>query len=77
MIAPGEDLRIMVFALVVMILGGMGSFEGSIIGAFVIALAFSFGSLLAPHLGFFFIFAPVALILVFRPQGLLGKVVNI
>jgi len=77
MIAPGEDLRIMVFALVVMILGGMGSFEGSILGAIIIALAFSFGSLLAPHLGLFFIFAPVALILVFRPQGILGKVVNI
>ena len=77
MVSPGEDMRIMVFSLLVMILGGMGSFEGSIIGALVIALAFSFGSLLAPHLGLFFIFAPVALILVFRPQGLLGKVVNI
>ena len=77
MIAPGEDMRIMIYTLLVMILGGMGSFEGSIFGALIIAMAFVFGSLIAPHFGLFFIFAPVALILVFRPQGLLGKVVNI
>jgi len=77
MISPGEDMRIIVYTLLVMILGGMGSFEGSIFGALIIGLAFSFGSLIAPHFGLFFIFAPVALILVFRPQGLLGKVVNI
>ena len=77
MISPGEDMRIIVYTLLVMILGGMGSFEGSILGALIIGLAFSYGSLIAPHLGPFFIFAPAALILVLRPQGLLGKVVNI
>jgi len=77
MISPGEDMRIIVYTLLVMILGGMGSFEGSILGALIIGLAFSFGSLIAPHFGPFFIFAPVAFILVFRPQGLLGKVANI
>lgn len=77
MIAPGDDMRIIVFTLMVMILGGMGSYEGSIFGALVIGLAFNFGALLVPHMGLFFVFLPVALVLVFRPQGLLGKVINI
>jgi len=76
MIAPGEDSRVMVYTLLIMIIGGMGSFEGAILGSLIIGLTFTFGSVLAPQFSLFFLFAPVAIVLVFRPQGLLGRRLN-
>jgi branched-chain amino acid transport system permease protein len=73
MIAPGEDFRVMINTLLVIIIGGMSSFEGSILGALIIGMIFTFGSLLAPQFSLFFMFAPVAIVLVIRPQGIFGK----
>lgn len=74
MIVSGQDSTVMVYTLLVVIIGGIGSFGGSIIGAIVIGMIFTFGSMWAPQFSYFFMFAPVALVLVFRPQGLFGKV---
>jgi branched-chain amino acid transport system permease protein len=73
MIAPGEDFRVMINTLLVIIIGGISSFEGSILGALIIGMIFTFGSVLAPQFSLFFMFAPVAIVLVFRPQGLFGR----
>ncbi|MDR3259249.1 MAG: branched-chain amino acid ABC transporter permease [Fusobacteriaceae bacterium] len=73
MIAPGEDFRVMINTLLVIIIGGMSSFEGSILGSLIIGMIFTFGSLLAPQFSLFFMFAPVAIVLTIRPQGLFGK----
>ncbi|MDR2158626.1 MAG: branched-chain amino acid ABC transporter permease [Treponema sp.] len=73
MIAPGEDFRVMINTLLVIIIGGMSSFGGSIVGAIIIGMIFTFGSVLAPQFSLFFMFAPVAIVLVFRPHGLFGK----
>lgn len=73
MIAPGEDFRVMINTLLVIIIGGMSSFGGSVIGALIIGMIFTFGSVLAPQFSLFFMFAPVAIVLVFRPQGLFGR----
>ncbi len=70
--APGEDFQVLLLALAVAIIGGMGSLEGAFVGALVVGLIDSFGRAIAPQFGLFTIFAPMALILVFRPQGLLG-----
>jgi branched-chain amino acid transport system permease protein len=74
MVAPGEDWRILMFTLLIIIIGGMGSFGGSIVGSIVIGLIYSFGSAYAPQFSLFLMFAPVALVLVFRPRGLFGRV---
>ncbi|MGY4690904.1 branched-chain amino acid ABC transporter permease [Salibacterium sp. K-3] len=73
MMSPGDDWRILTYALLIIILGGMGSFGGSMIAAVVMGLIYSFGSLYIPELQLFFMFTPVALVLIFKPKGLFGR----
>jgi branched-chain amino acid transport system permease protein len=70
---PGADTEILLFALVVVIIGGLGSIEGAALGSVLIGLVDAFSRLWLPELSYFAVFAPMALILVIRPQGLLGK----
>ncbi|MGH3384985.1 MAG: branched-chain amino acid ABC transporter permease [Nocardioidaceae bacterium] len=70
---PGADTEILLFALVVVIIGGLGSIEGAALGSVLIGLIDTFSRLWLPEFSYFAVFAPMALILVLRPQGLLGK----
>lgn len=70
---PGQDFEILLFALAVVIIGGLGSLRGAVLGVIIVGLIDSFGKALLPELSFFTLFAPMAIILVLRPQGLLGK----
>jgi branched-chain amino acid transport system permease protein len=72
-LAPGLDLTMMLLALIVVVVGGLGSMSGAFIGAIVVALVDGFGRLLFPEYASFLVFALMALVLTFRPQGLLGK----
>ena len=72
-VLPGQDFEILLFALVVVILGGLGSLPGAVLGAVLVGLIDSFAKALVPELAFFTLFAPMALILVLRPRGLLGR----
>ena len=71
---PGTDAEILLLGLVVVIIGGLGSLPGAAIGAVMVGLIDAFGRALLPELSFFTLFAPMALILVIRPTGLLGRV---
>ena len=46
---------------------------GAAVGAVVIGLIDAFTKVLAPEFAYFTIFAPMALVLVFRPRGLFGR----
>lgn len=70
---PGADGEILVYALVVVILGGLGSLPGAIVGSLLVGLIDAFGRAMVPSLSYFLLFAPMALILIFRPQGLFGR----
>lgn len=72
-LVPGQDFEILLFALVVVIIGGLGSLEGAALGAVVVGLIDAFAKALVPELSFFTLFAPMAIILMVRPHGLLGK----
>ena len=72
-IQPGADFQVLTLALVVIIIGGMGSLPGAAIGALVTGLILSFGRAYVPELSFFLTFAPMAIILAIRPQGLFGR----
>jgi branched-chain amino acid transport system permease protein len=72
-IAPGEDTRYMLASLVVVIVGGMGSVVGAAIGAILIGVAEQFGLAYAPTYSVVFTFVIMALVLAFRPQGILGR----
>lgn len=73
MVAPGQDWSMLTFALVTIIIGGMGSFAGSILGSLITGMTFSYASAYIPQLSNLFIFLPVAIILATRGRGLLGK----
>lgn len=70
---PGADTDILLYALVVVIVGGLGSIEGAAIGSIVIGLIDSFSRIWIPEFSYFAVFAPMALILMVRPRGLLGR----
>src|SRR5712691_12998099 len=72
-IAPGEDTRYQLASLVVVIVGGMGSVVGAAIGAALIGVAEQFGLAYAPTYSVVFTFVIMALVLAFRPQGILGR----
>lgn len=70
---PGADTEILLYSLAVVIIGGLGSLPGAVVGSLIVGLADSFGRALFPQLSYFTLFAPMAIILVFRPSGLLGR----
>lgn len=69
----GADSEILLFGLVVIIIGGMGSLEGAIVGSLLVGLLDAFGKALFPEIAYFTIFGPMAIILALRPQGLFGR----
>lgn len=72
-LAPGGDSEILTFALVVVIIGGLGRLEGAIVGSLVVGLLDTYGKAYFPDLAYFSLFAPMVLILLWRPQGLFGR----
>jgi len=70
---PGAEWEILVYALVVVIVGGLGSLGGAMIGALVVGLLDAYGRWLLPEFSYFVLFAPMALLLLVRPRGISGK----
>lgn len=73
-IYPGLDFDVLLLAFAVIIVGGTGSVEGAFVASLLVALADTLTKTYAPALSYFSIYVPMALILAFRPRGLLGKV---
>jgi len=73
MLVVGEDWRILTLTLIVIIIGGMGSLGGTMVGALITGMVYSFTTGFIPEFSSFVLFLPVAIILSVRPQGLFGK----
>lgn len=71
---PGLDADMLPLALVVVILGGVGSLLGAFAGSFVVSFIYNFGTALFPDLAYVILFLPMVLALVFKPEGLFGRV---
>jgi len=71
---PGMDFDLLPLALVVVIIGGMGSLEGALVGSVVVGMLDNFGKALVPELSYFTLFAPMIIVLALKPTGLYGKV---
>ncbi len=69
---PGAEWEILIYALVVVIVGGLGSLEGAMIGALIVGLLDAYGRWLLPEFSYFVLYGPIALLLLFRPRGLFG-----
>jgi len=72
-IVPGMDVEIIINAFIVVVIGGLGSFWGTLLGALVLGQVISFGILVLPRLSMVFIYILMAAVLILRPWGLLGK----
>ena len=64
---------VIIDAFVIVIIGGMGSFLGSLIGALLIGFVQVFGNYYAPDFALSFMYLVMLAVLVIRPGGLLGK----
>ena len=69
---PGLDATVLILALVVVVIGGLGSVRGALAGALIIGQVDTLGRVLLPDLASFILFAALALVLVVRPRGLFG-----
>ena len=70
---PGAEWEILVLALVVVIVGGLGSLEGAMLGSIIVGMVDAYGRWLLPDFSYFMVFAPMAILLLIRPTGLFGK----
>lgn len=70
---PGLDADMLPLALIVVILGGIGSLPGALVGSFIVGFIYNFGTALFPDFAYVVLFLPMVLALVFRPAGLFGR----
>jgi branched-subunit amino acid ABC-type transport system permease component len=73
-IFPGMDVDALIYSLIVVVIGGLGTLSGAIAGAALVGPAQTFGSVVFPQFALALIFAIMALVLLLRPTGLLGRV---
>ena len=70
---PGEDTRLLLASLIVVIVGGMGSVVGAAIGSAILGLAETYGLAYAPTYSVVFTFVILIGVLAFRPRGIMGR----
>jgi len=64
--------EILILAIVVVVIGGLGSLTGAFWGALIIGMANTFGKAFIPEFSLFIIFAVMAIVLLVKPSGLFG-----
>ncbi|MGL4811665.1 MAG: branched-chain amino acid ABC transporter permease [Beijerinckiaceae bacterium] len=70
---PGMGDGMLILSFVVVVLGGIGSVAGAAIGALMIGLTDTFGKVFFPQISSILIYVLMAAVLLWRPNGLLGK----
>ena len=70
---PGADIQVLLLALIIVIVGGMGSLAGSFVGAALVGIVDTLGRVLVPQIGASLMFLVMLLTLILRPQGLFGR----
>ena len=71
---PGLDADMLPLALIVVILGGVGSLFGTFVASFIVGFIYTFGIALVPDLAYVILFLPMVVVIAFKPQGLFGRV---
>ncbi|MFC7228514.1 branched-chain amino acid ABC transporter permease [Salinirubellus salinus] len=71
-VSPELGNQVIINAFVVVVIGGLGSFTGAFVGAYLIGLLVALGSLVIAGAGELFPFVAMILVLLFRPEGLFG-----
>lgn len=69
----GLEFEVLLLAVVVVVVGGIGSLTGAFLGSMAVGLIDAYAKAKFPELSYFTLFAPVILILLVRPTGLFGR----
>jgi branched-chain amino acid transport system permease protein len=70
---PGMGNQVLIISFVVVVIGGLGSIKGAMVGALLIGLADTFGKVLVPEIAGMTIYLVMAIVLLARPTGLFGR----
>ncbi|MBQ0815456.1 MAG: branched-chain amino acid ABC transporter permease [Marinobacter sp.] len=70
---PGMGDKIIIESFIVVVIGGLGSFPGALLGAIVLGLIHGFGGRYFPEVNMLLPFLGMALVLLFKPNGIMGK----
>ncbi|TCK06972.1 branched-chain amino acid ABC transporter permease [Marinobacterium mangrovicola] len=69
-VVPEMGVDILIPTLIVIVIGGLGSLKGAIVGSLIYGFVQTFGAVFAPQLASVMIYVLLALVLVMRPSGL-------
>lgn len=70
---PGMGDKIIIESFIVVVIGGLGSFPGALAGALVLGLIHGLGGRYLPDINLLLPFIGMALVLLFKPNGIMGK----
>jgi branched-chain amino acid transport system permease protein len=73
-VQPGVSVGVIIVSFAVVIIGGLGSIEGAAVGALIVGLARAMAVHLAPVAELFSIYLVMAVVLMFRPEGLFQRI---
>ena len=72
-IAPGYAMEHLIYFLIVVAMGGLGSITGAFVAALILGIGDTACKILVPEFGAFFVYVAVFIVLLFRPAGLFGR----
>jgi branched-chain amino acid transport system permease protein len=75
-IYTGQDLDVLLYSLVVVVVGGLGSLRGALVGSLLVGILDTFSKAYVPEFAYFSVFGPVLLVLALRPAGLAGRIIE-
>ena len=73
-VQPGLSVGVIIISFAVVIIGGLGSIEGAAIGALIVGVARALAVHVWPVAELFSVYLVMALVLMFRPQGLFQRI---
>jgi branched-chain amino acid transport system permease protein len=72
-VSPGMGSQVLIISFVVVVIGGIGSIWGALLGSLLIGGADTFGKILFPQFAGVAVYLVMACVLLWRPEGLLSK----
>lgn len=70
---PTMGMEVLLLAMIVIIVGGVGSIQGALLGGLIIGLVDAFGRALFPKMAMFTMYLAMVVILAIKPSGLWGR----
>jgi branched-chain amino acid transport system permease protein len=72
-VTPNMGSHVLIICFVVVVIGGIGSVKGAMAASLMIGLAETFGQVLVPEVAGMIVYVLMAMVLVWRPEGLFGR----